>query len=207
MSALTVLSDDSRRRIMNRSVRMRRACMWLLAALLPILMSACSTVGSSSGSPVSLDDRPSMNCDELSAAVIERARSGDTAGFINQQIDQLSKNCPDEYNIAIDYMSTAAIASNWDIRPCDDLEADGLHPEAIRLLYADGLCTSEPLIEAQFWPENGLGWNEAADYVGTYQRVCGPLMSVIATVDGIFFNIGKDYPSVERFTFIVWGDW
>ena len=130
---------------MNRSVRMRRACMWLLAALLPILMSACSTVGSSSGSPVSLDDRPSMNCDELSAAVIERARSGDTAGFINQQIDQLSKNCPDEYNIAIDYMSTAAIASNWDIRPCDDLEADGLHPEAIRLLYADGLCTSEPL--------------------------------------------------------------
>jgi len=54
------------------------------------------------------------------------------------------------------------------------------------------------------WPEGGLGWVEAGGHVGTTQRVCGPLMSVRETADGTFVNVGRDYPSADRFTFIFW---
>lgn len=55
------------------------------------------------------------------------------------------------------------------------------------------------------WPGgDAVGWNEAAAHVGTTQRVCGPLTSIRATGDGTFVNIGKDYPSADRFTFIFW---
>ncbi len=32
-------------------------------------------------------------------------------------------------------------------------------------------------------------------------------MSIRGTEDGVFVNVGQDYPSSERFTFVIWGDW
>ncbi len=55
------------------------------------------------------------------------------------------------------------------------------------------------------WPEGGLGWDQAGSYAGTYQRVCGPLISMRNTYDGAFVNVGRDYPHPGRFTFILWG--
>lgn len=55
------------------------------------------------------------------------------------------------------------------------------------------------------WPEGGLGWDQAGEYAGTYQRVCGPLTSMRNTYDGAFVNVGRDYPHSGRFTFILWG--
>lgn len=49
-----------------------------------------------------------------------------------------------------------------------------------------------------------MGWDVARQYAGTVQRVCGPLMSVRETSDGTFINVGRDYPSADRFTFIFW---
>lgn len=49
-----------------------------------------------------------------------------------------------------------------------------------------------------------MGWDVAHQYAGTVQRVCGPLMSVRETGDGTFVNVGRDYPSADRFTFIFW---
>lgn len=57
------------------------------------------------------------------------------------------------------------------------------------------------------WPEGGLGWNQAHEYGGSIERVCGPLRSKRPTGWGIFVNVGHDYPSSKRFTFITWGDW
>jgi len=54
------------------------------------------------------------------------------------------------------------------------------------------------------YPEGGMGWDVARQYAGTVQRVCGPLMSVRETADGTFVNVGRDYPSADRFTFIFW---
>lgn len=53
-------------------------------------------------------------------------------------------------------------------------------------------------------PQCGLGWSQAKLHPGTVQRVCGPLMSVRETEDGTSVNIGQDYPSADRFTFIFW---
>lgn len=54
------------------------------------------------------------------------------------------------------------------------------------------------------YPEGGMGWDVARQYAGTVQRVCGPLMSIRETGDGTFVNVGRDYPSADRFTFIFW---
>ena len=55
------------------------------------------------------------------------------------------------------------------------------------------------------WPERGLGWDQAGNYSGTYQRVCGRLTSMRNTYNGAFVNVGRDYPDPGRFTFVLWG--
>ncbi len=52
-------------------------------------------------------------------------------------------------------------------------------------------------------------WSEAEAHVGEEVEVCGPLRSVghTETASGTgatFINVGVDYPSKDRFTFIVW---
>ena len=85
--------------------------------------------------------------------------------------------------------------------------ADATPPKAHRWIEVKTASAAPtPVGEAQpAWPGGAaVAWNEAAAHVGTMQRVCGPLRSVRTTGDGTFVNIGKDYPSADRFTFIFW---
>lgn len=50
----------------------------------------------------------------------------------------------------------------------------------------------------------GIPWNEAINYVGSTQRVCGPLATLRTDDDDVFLNIGRDYPDTGRFVIVVW---
>lgn len=143
------------------------------------------------------------SCSELVTSAVAYKRS-DT-GDINSVLQALSDNCSDEYEIAVDYVGHAT-DSEYSSDSCDELLGFGVRPESVDLLEQDGWCsfgTSDTSPNTK-WPEGGLGWDEAAVHVGTVQRVCGPLMSARETNDGTFVNVGADYPSADRFTFIFW---
>ena len=53
-------------------------------------------------------------------------------------------------------------------------------------------------------PGGGIAWDEAANYAGTTQRVCGPLAGSGTSDDDVFLNLGHDYPDPERFTIVIW---
>ncbi|TDW30354.1 hypothetical protein [Cryobacterium psychrophilum] len=59
-----------------------------------------------------------------------------------------------------------------------------------------------PAAETQ--PGGGIPWNQAVDYAGTTQRVCGPLAGGGNSGDDVFLNLGRDYPDPERFQIVVW---
>lgn len=173
--------------------------------ILTPIMAACSPLSSTTPGTLS----PTVSCDSLLAKVVERHRTGDVYDEINAELDALTRNCSTEYDIATDYFGISSDSENLGIEACTYWEQYRIHPEAIALLKSDGLCTDDPPAPPPepSWPEDGLGWNHAHDYVDTYQRVCGPMKSSRVTYDGIFVNVGQDYPSSDRFTFIIWGDW
>lgn len=132
----------------------------------------------------------------------------------------------ENYTRFVDARSTARLAGN----DCTGL-GERIDAELLAQLESFGECDGEPLadgyeasdrpaptppvdvpapdtpviLEKPLWPGGpAIGWNEAAAHAGTTQRVCGPLRSVRATPDGTFVNVGKDYPSDDRFTFIFW---
>lgn len=136
-------------------------------------------------------------------------------------MDHLSRSCSTEYGIAVDYFSLSASQKADGARQsCEELMElldYGISIEAIRLVAEDGLCSSDgtpaeetvsvdtkPGAAEEKWPEGGLGWDEARTHAGTVQRVCGPVATVRETEDGTFINVGMDYPSADRFTFIFW---
>lgn len=56
--------------------------------------------------------------------------------------------------------------------------------------------------------DSDTSWDDASSMLGKTTRVCGPLVS-IANVsepwgDASFFNLGADYPNLDRFTIVVW---
>lgn len=126
-------------------------------------------------------------------------------------------------NAYVDARATVRAASN----DCVGLETR-IDAELLGMLESYGECDGVPLADryevsesavteptspalapaddAQpAWPGGAaVGWDEAAAHAGTTQRVCGPLMSMRTTGDGTFVNIGTDYPSPDRFTFIFW---
>ena len=59
-----------------------------------------------------------------------------------------------------------------------------------------------PAAEKQ--PGGGIPWNQALDYAGTTQRVCGPLSGGGNSEDDVFLNLGRDYPDPDRFQIVVW---
>ena len=167
----------------------------LLALAVVASATACTRAsGSASSAP---------SCSQLLTAAVGYERSG--SGDIDSTMQALSDNCSDEYEIAADYLSNAT-DSEFRIDSCVQLLDYGVRAEAVTLLEEDGLCTfgeSEPPADPE-WPEGGLGWDTAREHAGTVQRVCGPLMSARETADGTFVNVGRDYPSADRFTFIFW---
>lgn len=59
-----------------------------------------------------------------------------------------------------------------------------------------------PVVEDQ--PGGGIAWDEAANYAGTTQRVCGPLAGSGNSNDDVFLSLGRDYPDAERFQIVLW---
>ena len=175
------------------------------AAVTALVLSGCSGY-SDSRSP---ETGPS--CDEVLSTVIDRMRADDADDAINAEFDWLSRNCPAEFGVATEYASVLVTAGQSESLECDFFADRDFAAETIRLLQGDGLCTdtgasgaSEPT-PADGVPAGSIEWSEAINYAGTTQQVCGPLISARETGDGTFLNIGRDYPSAERFTFIFWG--
>lgn len=180
-------------------------------ALLVVMALAASTTACTVDS-WSSSARDEPTCSDLLDAVIQYERSG--AGDVDSAMQSLSESCSDDFDIAVDYISTPRDTA-YSTDSCEELLAYGVRSEAVDLLAQDGDCTygganppvapAEPLSPAGTpWPEGGLGWDEAGSHAGTVQRVCGPLMSVRGTDDGTFVNVGQDYPSINRFTFVFW---
>ena len=59
-------------------------------------------------------------------------------------------------------------------------------------------------------PAGAISWDTAKDHIGDRATVCGPVAGTKygATSRGkpTWLNIGKDYPSSERFVVIIWGE-
>lgn len=169
----------------------------IIALVLVASMTACTR------SPNSGFANSAPSCAQLLTSAVAHERSG--AVDIDSVLQALSDNCSDEYEIAVDYLSNAT-DSGFSIDSCDELLGYGVRAESVALLEQDGRCSfgeSEVTVEPE-WPEGGLGWDKAREHSGTVQRVCGPLMSARDTADGTFVNVGRDYPSADRFTFIFW---
>ena len=169
----------------------------LIALALVASATAC-TRGSSSSTAYA---EPS--CSQLLTAAVQYERTG--AGDIDSILQALADNCSDEYEIAVDYIAHST-DSEFSIDSCDELIGYGVRRESVALLEQDGRCSfgeGAPVVSPE-WPDGGLGWDEAREHAGTVQRVCGPLMSARETADGTFVNVGQDYPSAGRFTFIFW---
>lgn len=168
-----------------------------------IALTALVLMNSSCTSTQMVDEPASLTCDELLTSAVDSYRSDGTD--LDYILDSLSGRCSNEYEIAVDYISNAG-ERPYRIESCADLIEYGTRRESITLLEQDGACsfvTAEETVAPE-WPEEGLGWDSARDHVGSVQRVCGPLASMRQTDDGTFVNVGRDYPSAERFTFIFW---
>jgi hypothetical protein len=175
----------------------------LTAVLLVVSLTACTRASTYSPDAAYGSDDIGPSCSELLAATVQYARTD--SGDINSTMEAMRLNCSDESEIAADYLSNT-IDNEFRIESCDELLGYGTRAEAVELLAQDGWCSFGVSEEAAApeWPDGGLGWDQTHDYVGTVQRVCGPLMSARETEDGTFLNVGSDYPSADRFTIIFW---
>lgn len=156
------------------------------------------------------------DCEILLAEIVAGVRTDNTSDAFNEKVGALSSGCPEQMDIATDYFALTAETGSAYGDVCESIRRGSLHTRAVELIREDGHCadTSEGLsglrgaeLPSGPWPNGGLGWNEAGALIGTEQRVCGPLQSVRDTEWGVFVNVGRDYPSLERFTFVLWGDW
>lgn len=177
----------------------------ILSVVLAMLLTAgtftaCSRVGYANQVPQS-----TTSCDDVSASVIQRARADDTSSAINQEIQYLADNCPDSYEVTIDYISSRSTDPQFGFDTCDEW-AQHIRAEAVQLLRQDGLCSDGAPADGGLPPNGagGLTWDTAADFAGTSQRICGPLVTTRTDVDDVFLNLGRGYPDPERFTIVLW---
>ncbi|GAA1520869.1 hypothetical protein BJ978_002668 [Agromyces terreus] len=142
-------------------------------------------------------------------ALVAHERSESTED-VNDEYAWMSGNCGATYGVLIDYASARRQVDRLGVRECSDL-AEYISLDAIRLLSEDGLCSdsldaaaASPDAPAPQQPGGGISWNEAVDYAGTTQRVCGPLAGGGNDYDDVFLNLGRDYPDPERFQIVIW---
>ena len=73
-----------------------------------------------------------------------------------------------------------------------------------------GPKTETPTTPQAGLPADAISWDKAKDHIGDRTTVCGPVAGTKygATSRGkpTWLNIGKDYPSSERFVVIIWGE-
>lgn len=182
------------------------ACPILIVAPLTILLlTSCSSYQGSN-----IPSEPSLTCDDVLATVVHRERTADTAGAINSELDWLGNNCATAYKTFVDYASAKGVAEQFGPDTCDSW-TQRIGRESVSLLSEDGLCSGgiagslggTPVVKDQ--PGGGIAWNEAANYAGTTQRVCGPLAGAGNSNDAAFLDLGRDYPDSERFQIVLWG--
>ncbi|WP_418606680.1 hypothetical protein [Georgenia sp. SUBG003] len=150
-----------------------------------------------------------VSCSDLFNTIVERVRTDDTSEAINSELDWLGDNCPTESGVWPDYMSARGFAEQYGAESCDSWN-ELIRREAIDLLSEEGLCiigpspapAGETAVEEP--PDGGIPWSDAASFVGTNQRVCGPLADVGYSNDDVFLNIGRNYPDPGRFTIVLW---
>jgi len=185
-----------------------------VAVVLPLLAACYGYGGSSSSSSYDAGSGgTAATCDDVFNSALQRESRGDTSGTINSEIDWLGRNCSTQYDTLIGYISTKATIDPGNLESCDVwLERIGLG--AAELLWDDRLCTAEST-ETETEPDAGSGssgqqpgggiaWDEAISYVGTSQRVCGPLAGSGNSTDDVFLNLGRDYPDRGRFQIVIW---
>lgn len=70
--------------------------------------------------------------------------------------------------------------------------------------------TETPTTSETGLPAGAISWDKAKDHIGDRTTVCGPVAGTKygATSSGrpTWLNVGKDYPSSERFVVIIWGE-
>ncbi|MGC4174695.1 hypothetical protein [Demequina sp.] len=160
---------------------------------------------------------PQVSCDDVVASVIQRERTNDTSGRINTEIQWLADHCSEGYDIAVGYISESGMArSELGPNACQFLLDHDFHPTAVEMLSQDGLCIEDSADAdagvdwrhaasgGEVWPDGGVAWNEAVNYVGTNKRVCGPLVSIRGSNDDVFLNIGHDFDNPNRFIIVLW---
>lgn len=170
------------------------------AAVLVLGVAGCSRVGYSNQVSAS-----TLSCDQASASAIQHERLDAAGSTIDRELQYLADNCPDAYEITIDYLSSRARVSPHEIQSCADW-SNRIRAEAVELLRVEGLC-QDALLANGAPPAtiaDGLSWDAAAEYVGTEQRVCGPITTIRTDDDDVFLNLGRDYPDPARFTIIIW---
>jgi hypothetical protein len=175
----------------------------VLALAVPLLFTGCSSYGSSSSSST----RDQVSCDEMLDALVEHDRSGSTTD-VNDEYAWMSENCDETFEVLTEYVSMKISTESFGVKSCASHE-EYISANAIRLLYEDGLCTDTgdvpaPEAPAVQQPGGGIAWNEAIDYAGTTQRVCGPLAGGGNDHDDVFLNLGLDYPDPNRFQIVIW---
>lgn len=153
-----------------------------------------------------------LTCRKLMNNIIhlERAGSAGQGGDpVSENMEWLSTNgCDHQYDIIVDYISARSTSKNLGLQRCSEL-AKNIAPAAIKLLRQDRVCMGNPRrsvreTAADRNPGGGIAWNEAANHVGTSQRVCGPLSGIGSSEDDVFLNLGRDYPDPARFTIVLW---
>ena len=195
-------------------------------SVIVITLTGCSSYSSGD-----VRDQPdaAVTCAEVLGSVVQRIRSDDTFGAIDSEFDYLASNCSTEYATATDYAGTRASVRKPGGSTCDSV-SQFISEEALALLTEEGSCAGSPGsgVQAPSWadgavnppswaddnfvapspaesqPGGGIAWNEAPSFVGTVQRVCGPLVGDGNPEDDVFLNLGLDYPSVGRFQIVIW---
>lgn len=184
----------------------------MIAVLALVLaVSGCSSYSSSSSQRSNQSTASEVNCRQTYEDALVLERTGDTSQKLLNMVQSLFESCPTEYKVYTDYLEIVVGTIEQGVQSCDYWRTPAIGEESVRLLREDGLCLVEPVTPPPptkpTWPDGGLGWDEARGYAGSWQRVCGPLKSVRVLDYGVFVNVGVDYPSSDRFTFVIWGDW
>lgn len=175
----------------------RLLSMFGVAIVVVLTAGGCSRVGYTNQVT-----QPMLTCDQTSNSAIEQERLGDTGSNLDSALQYLADNCPDAYEITVDYLSSRASMSSGRIETCATW-GTRIRTEAVELLRTDGLCTELPS-ESGESGAGGLSWDAAASHIGTEQRICGPLVSTRSDNDDVFLNLGRDYPDPARFTIVIW---
>lgn len=142
-------------------------------------------------------------------SVLQRERVGDTAGAINGEMQFLLDNCPSQYDVITGFIAAKIDIASSGFEPCT-VWPQRVGEGAAALLRNEGLCQPEQAPTdggdggRSSQPGGGIPWNQATVYVGTTQRVCGPLQSQRPWNDDVFLNIGRDYPDPGRFAIVLW---